>query len=131
MPPDRDSGKEKIRRKEVVFEIARSNLYSGPNSEGLPINPESILELIILPQEEQKYPGWIVTRTKDKNGTGVGFLIVPQESQSKIFDEINFMQEIIDGKGSLPTTSKFFHKIQNCILWIGNPINPELTYFKR
>ncbi len=131
MSPDTDPEKEKIGRKEVVFKIARLNLYPGPNSESLPVDPESILELVVLPQEEQKYPGWITARTKDKVGTGFGFLIVPDELHPKIFDEIKFMQEIIDGKESLPTISRFFYKIGNCMSWIGNPINPELDHFKR
>ncbi len=134
MSPDIDPGKEKTRQKNIFFRLGRDNVYPGPNTENYPLDPKEILRLRVLPpKEQQKNSGWLTVEIEEeiggKIGKRLGYLMAPEGIHAKIFEEIEFMQKIIEGKEPLPFINEFGEKIKDCIVWIGNPSNPELGHF--
>jgi hypothetical protein len=121
-------------KKDIFFRSDRHNIFSFPNAENFPIDSEKILKLRVLPfEEQQKSSGWLIVEIEEeiegKIETRRGYLVAPESLHVKILEEIEFMKGIVSGGKSLPLIDDFCQKIKNCILWIGNPLNPELDNF--
>lgn len=104
-------------------------LLVGPHTDDcVSINTTYPDKIIVLEKSRQQTEGWIIVDCWKDGKKWLGFLAVPPQKYSQIRDEIGYLEKIFE-KGWLPTPREFYQKIQNFIMFLGDPLNKELNHY--